>query len=85
MNTLKSFLAISFLLISLTGFSQDKQQCKGTTKAGTQCTRQTTTMYCKQHDINAIRCGAKTKAGTECKNIVKVAGLKCHNHNKTTN
>lgn len=82
---LKSLLAVSFLLISLSVFSQEKKQCQETTKAGTQCSRKTTTTYCKQHDTNAIRCGAKTKAGTDCKNIVKVAGSKCHNHNKTTN
>lgn len=77
---LKSFLAVSLLLISLTAFSQDKKQCQGKTKAGTQCQHKVATTYCKQHDTSTPRCGDSTKTGTLCKFIVKVPGNKCHNH-----
>lgn len=79
---LKSILIFSFLVISLTTLSQDKKQCQGTTKAGAQCQHKTATTLCKQHDQSTPKCGDSTKTGTLCKNIVKVAGLKCHNHNK---
>lgn len=77
---LKSLLIVSLLIASLTAFSQDKKQCIGKTKAGVQCQHKTATTYCVQHNPNSIRCGDSTKTGTLCKNIVKVAGLKCHNH-----
>lgn len=78
-------IAVSMLL-SLATIAQDKKQCQGITKAGTQCQHKTSSIYCKQHDqsIPVIRCGAKTKAGTPCKNRVKVDGDKCHNHKVVT-
>jgi len=76
--TILLLLTLSTLLV----MSQDKHQCAGKTKAGIQCKNKTATAYCRLHDSATPRCGTPTKAGQPCKMIVKVAGTKCHNHNK---
>jgi hypothetical protein len=76
-------LTVLFSVFTLVSFSQDKKQCQANTKAGHQCTRNTVTKYCKQHDPASIRCGAKTKSGTTCTRLVKIDGNKCFQHNKS--
>lgn len=64
--------------------AQDKQQCAGITKAGTQCKHRVSGMYCVQHDSNTIHCSDTTKAGKQCSRPVKKEGDKCFQHNKPT-
>ncbi len=62
------------------------EQCKGTTAAGIQCSRNAPAgkEYCFQHDPAALKCGAKTSTGNPCKMTVKAAGEKCHHHQPHT-
>lgn len=68
------------LMASYCSIAQDKHQCAGKTKAGTQCMRQTATTYCKQHDPASLRCGAPTKAGGKCQRVPKQGETKCFQH-----
>lgn len=77
------FLA-AFILFNSLAFSQDKKQCAGITKGGTQCQHKTDTTYCIQHNPNTIRCADTTKAGKQCSRPVKKTGDKCFQHNKST-
>jgi hypothetical protein len=77
---MKLLFAFALIISSFTCFSQDKKQCAGITKAGTQCKHKTATTYCKVHDPASPKCGAKTKDGQPCKMAVKEPGTKCHNH-----
>lgn len=80
MRDVYKVITIVILLTSTATFAQDKKQCAGITKAGTQCKHKTATTYCKVHDPASPRCGAKTKDGQPCKMAVKESGTKCHNH-----
>lgn len=81
---MKTIFLAAFVLINSLAFSQDKKQCAATTKAGTQCTRKTENVYCKQHDPNTARCSGLTKSGKQCSRPVKKEGDKCFQHNKST-
>jgi hypothetical protein len=82
---MKQFTLSALVLIaSYCSFAQDKHQCAGTTKAGTQCKRMITETYCKQHDSTSLRCGEPTKTGGKCQRIPKQGATKCFQHpNKT--
>lgn len=79
-----TILLVAFVLFNSLAFSQDKKQCAGITKAGTQCKHKVSGMYCVQHDSNAIHCSDTTKAGKQCSRPVKKEGDKCFQHNKST-
>jgi len=48
---MKKLITIIVLFISLSSIAQTKTQCKGITKAGTQCKRMVETDYCYQHAV----------------------------------
>lgn len=72
------------IVLSCTANAQDKKQCAGITKAGTQCKHKTEATYCIQHNPNAIHCADTTRTGKRCTRSVKKEGDKCFQHNKPT-
>lgn len=49
---MKKLITIIALLISISAIAQNKQQCKATTKAGSQCKRMVGDSLCFQHGGN---------------------------------
>lgn len=80
-------LAIDFFLIMscLPANAQDKKQCAGITKSGTQCSRKADSVYCSQHNPLTPKCSETAKStGKRCTRPVKKEGDKCFQHNKST-
>lgn len=73
------------IILSCTANAQDKKQCAGITKAGTQCSRKVDSFYCTQHNPLTPKCAETAKStGKRCTRSVKKEGDKCFQHNKPT-
>lgn len=77
----KIILAATLIITAASASAADF--CKGTTKAGKQCSRKAgENGYCYQHTPNAHHCQGTTKAGQPCKIVVKEGKQFCAIHSK---
>lgn len=73
------------IVLSCTANAQDKKQCAGITKTGTQCSRKADSVYCSQHNPLTPKCSERAKStGKQCTRPVKKEGDRCFQHNKST-
>lgn len=69
------------IVLSCTANAQDRKQCAGITKTGTQCSRKADSVYCSQHNPSTPKCAETAKStGKQCTRPVKKEGDKCFQH-----
>lgn len=79
-----TILLLAFILLSSLAISQDRKQCAGITKVGTQCSHKADSVYCKQHNPSTPKCAETAKStGKRCTRSVKKEGDKCFQHKST--